>query len=42
MKEDINGAFGVQSENENANRRRVIGLCAKRELCVGNTHFKHN
>ena len=35
----ITSAFGVLGENDND--RRVVELCAERELCVGNTHFKH-
>ena len=35
----ITGAFGVPGENDNG--RRVVEFCAERELCVGNTYFKH-
>ena len=35
----ITGALGVQGEKDNG--RRVIGFCAERRLCLGNTYFKH-
>ena len=35
----ITGAFVVQGENDNG--RRVVEFLAERELCVGNTYFKH-
>ena len=39
MRAGITGAFGVPEENDNG--RRVVEFCAERELCVGNTYFKH-
>ena len=35
----IIGAFKVAGENDDG--RRVIDLCAERELCVGNAYFEH-
>ena len=35
----VTGAFGVSRDNYNG--RRVMELSAERELCVGNTYFKH-
>ena len=35
----ITGAFGVPGENDNG--KKVVDFCAERELCVGNTYFKH-
>ena len=37
-RDGITGTFEVPGGNDN--RRRVVGLCAKRGICVGNTYFE--
>ena len=39
MRAGITGAFGAPGENDNG--RKVLELCAKKGLCVGNTYFEH-
>ena len=38
-KASITGTFGVPGANDNS--RRLVEFHAERELCVGNTYFKH-
>ena len=38
-KAGITGAFEVPRKNDNG--RRMVEFCEERELCVGNTYFKH-